>query len=114
MTQLWYLRRQVDRFDRQEPIYLIFSCPDTGDRKTRQPFLLWHGALRGGQYQNMILELNASDDRGSGFVEQQIQDFASAPRVCGRYCFEFCFLLRSIFLSNAVGRPSGLLILFCF
>ncbi|XP_054788464.1 replication factor C subunit 5 [Prosopis cineraria] len=69
----------VDTIDRltsenRLPHLLLYGPPGTGKTST---ILAVARKLYGTQYQNMILELNASDDRGIDIVRQQIQDFAS-------------------------------------
>ncbi|KAI5405941.1 Subunit of heteropentameric Replication factor C (RF-C) [Lathyrus oleraceus] len=56
------------------PHLLLYGPPGTGKTST---ILAVARKLYGPQYHNMILELNASDDRGIDVVRQQIQDFAS-------------------------------------
>ncbi|PQP99618.1 replication factor C subunit 3 isoform X2 [Prunus yedoensis var. nudiflora] len=56
------------------PHLLLYGPPGTGKTST---ILAVARKLYGAQYHNMILELNASDDRGIDVVRQQIQDFAS-------------------------------------
>ena len=53
------------------PHLLLYGPPGTGKTST---ILAVSRKLYGAQYHNMILELNASDDRGIDVVRQQIQD----------------------------------------
>lgn len=69
----------VDTIDRltsenKLPHLLLYGPPGTGKTST---ILAVARKIYGPQYHNMILELNASDDRGIDVVRQQIQDFAS-------------------------------------
>lgn len=69
----------IDTIDRltgenRLPHLLLYGPPGTGKTST---ILAVARKLYGNQFQNMILELNASDDRGIDVVRQQIQDFAS-------------------------------------
>jgi replication factor C subunit 3/5 len=71
---------EVDRLTGENwlPHLLLYGPPGTGKTST---ILAVARKLYGAQYQNMILELNASDDRGIEVVQQQIQDFASTKSI---------------------------------
>lgn len=73
----------IDTIDRltgenRLPHLLLYGPPGTGKTST---ILAVARKLYGAQYQNMILELNASDDRGIEVVRQQVQDFASTKSI---------------------------------
>ncbi|XP_060214487.1 replication factor C subunit 3 [Lycium barbarum] len=60
------------------PHLLLYGPPGTGKTST---ILALARKLYGTQMNNMVLELNASDDRGIDVVRQQIQDFASTQSI---------------------------------
>ncbi|KAL2232366.1 replication factor C subunit 3 [Sesamum indicum] len=60
------------------PHLLLYGPPGTGKTST---VLALARKLYGTQLPNMVLELNASDDRGIDVVRQQIQDFASTQSI---------------------------------
>jgi len=73
----------IDTIDRltgenRLPHLLLYGPPGTGKTST---ILAVARKLYGAQFQNMILELNASDDRGIDVVRQQVQDFASTQSI---------------------------------
>ncbi|KAJ7536426.1 hypothetical protein O6H91_12G069100 [Diphasiastrum complanatum] len=71
----------IDRLtgENKLPHLLLYGPPGTGKTST---ILAVARKLYGIQFQNMILELNASDDRGIDVVRQQVQDFASTQSIC--------------------------------
>eukprot|EP01135_Chromosphaera_perkinsii_P009727 Nk52_evm1s1861 gene=Nk52_evmTU1s1861 len=60
------------------PHLLLYGPPGTGKTST---ILACARKLYGPKYKSMILELNASDDRGINVVRDQIKDFASTRKM---------------------------------
>mmetsp|Transcript_1549 Transcript_1549/g.3499 ORF Transcript_1549/g.3499 Transcript_1549/m.3499 type:complete len:359 (-) Transcript_1549:587-1663(-) len=60
------------------PHLLFYGPPGTGKTST---ILAVARQMYGASMQNMVLELNASDDRGIQVVRQEIQDFASTKTI---------------------------------
>lgn len=60
------------------PHLLLYGPPGTGKTST---ILAVARQMYGGGMGSMVLELNASDDRGIGIVRQQIQDFVSTRTI---------------------------------
>ncbi|MEW5299476.1 MAG: hypothetical protein WDW36_002491 [Sanguina aurantia] len=62
----------------QLPHLLLYGPPGTGKTST---ILALAREMYPGSFHNMVLELNASDDRGIGVVREEIQDFASTKTI---------------------------------
>lgn len=81
------------------PHLLLYGPPGTGKTST---VLAMARKLYGNKLQNMVLELNASDDRGIDVVRQQIQDFASTQSISfGYFLAHTCaFFALSFYVYN--------------
>lgn len=70
------IRKLID--ERKLPHLLFYGPPGTGKTST---ILACARYLYGNNFQSMVLELNASDDRGIDVVREQIKDFASTRKI---------------------------------
>ena len=70
------VRRLVE--EAKLPHLMFYGPPGTGKTST---ILAVARQLYGAAAPNMVLELNASDDRGIGVVRQQVVDFASTRTI---------------------------------
>jgi len=74
----------IDRFMKEDalPHLLFYGPPGTG--KTSTILACARQLYKPSEFQAMVLELNASDDRGIGAVRNQIQSFASTRTIFRR------------------------------
>lgn len=70
------IKKFVEKFNL--PHMLFYGPPGSGKTST---ILALANEIYGKNYKNMVLELNASDDRGIDIVRNQIKDFASTMQI---------------------------------
>ncbi len=75
-TDLTAVKRLVD--ENKLPHLLLYGPPGTGKTST---ILAVARRIYGNSMSNMVLELNASDDRGGDVVRHQIVEFASTSTI---------------------------------
>ncbi|CAI5760027.1 unnamed protein product [Candida verbasci] len=71
------------------PHLLFYGPPGTGKTST---IIALAKEIYGKNYKNMVLELNASDDRGIDVVRNQIKNFASTRQIFGTSQFKLIIL----------------------
>ena len=86
------------------PHLLFYGPPGTGKTST---ILAVARQIYGASFQSMVLELNASDDRGIGVVRQQVQDFASSRTLFGCDSTAACSLARPCIPHTRFCRKHG-------
>ncbi|KAI9173085.1 Subunit of heteropentameric Replication factor C (RF-C) [Blastocladiella emersonii ATCC 22665] len=84
--------------ERKLPHLLFYGPPGTGKTST---IMACARRLYGPQYKSMILELNASDDRGIDVVREQIKNFASTRKI-----FSSGFKLIVLDEADAMTQPA--------
>lgn len=81
----------------QLPHLLFYGPPGTGKTST---VVALAREIYGKNYSNMVLELNASDDRGIDVVRNQIKDFASTRQIFSKG-FKLIILDEADAMTNA-------------
>ncbi|KAH3898724.1 probable Replication factor C subunit 3 [Saccharomycodes ludwigii] len=81
------------------PHLLFYGPPGTG--KTSTILALAKEIYGPKHYKNMILELNASDDRGIDVVRNQIKDFASTRQIFAQKSFKLIILDEADAMTSA-------------
>ena len=79
------------------PHLLFYGPPGTGKTST---IVALAREIYGKNYSNMVLELNASDDRGIDVVRNQIKDFASTRQIFSKG-FKLIILDEADAMTNA-------------
>lgn len=79
------------------PHLLFYGPPGTGKTST---IVALAREIYGSNYRNMVLELNASDDRGIDVVRNQIKDFASTRQIFSKG-FKLIILDEADAMTNA-------------
>jgi replication factor C subunit 3/5 len=79
------------------PHLLFYGPPGTGKTTT---ILACARMLYGANFQNFVMELNASDDRGIGIVRNQIKDFASTKQIFSSVPFKLIILDEADQMTN--------------
>lgn len=89
------VRKFID--EGQLPHLLFYGPPGTGKTST---VVALAREIYGKNYSNMVLELNASDDRGIDVVRNQIKDFASTRQIFSKG-FKLIILDEADAMTNA-------------
>ena len=86
------------------PHLLFYGPPGTGKTST---ILAVARQIYDNSLGSMVLELNASDDRGIGVVRQEVVDFASTKTIFRRAALSWLAILLINFASNDDGLSTA-------